>query len=156
MSRKLIPSKWSSLAPSDQIVILKKDPGVDADKYECKVVSVGDRTVRVRTSAGDTISISHEGIVKGGGKAELLGKYITVSVPPSWTQMGVMDMMANGWRLIRVDRWTGLRKWGMDEGRVSTRTVGSMVDGGWIRLTGKDRWVLTELGEKELEKADFC
>jgi len=156
MSRKLIPSKWASLAISDQIVILKKDPGVDADKYECKVVSVGDQFVRVGTSYGDTITISHEGIVKGGGKSELLGKYITVSVPPSWTQMEVMDMMANGWRLIRVDRWTGLRKWEMDERRVSTRTVGSMVDGGWIRLAGKDRWELTELGEKELEKADFC
>ena len=156
MSRKLIPSTWSSLAPSDQIVILKKDPGVDADKYECKVVSVGDRMVRVRTNFGDTISISHEGIVKGGGKAELLGKYITVSVPPSWTQMEVMDMMANGWRLIRVDGWTGLRKWGMEERGVSARTVGSMVNGGWIRLAGKDRWELTDLGERELDKAGFC
>lgn len=156
MSRKLIPSNWSSLAISNQIVILKKDPGVDADRYECKVVSVGDQFVRVRTNYGDTVSISHEGIVKGGGKAELLGKYITVSVPPSWTQMEVMDMMANGWRLIRVDRWTGLRKWGMEGRRVSVRTVRAMVNGGWIKLAGKDRWELTELGEKELDRADFC
>lgn len=156
MSRKLIPSTWSSLAPSDQIVILKKDPGVDADKYECKVVSVGDRMVRVRTNFGDTISISHEGIVKGGGRAELLGKYITVSVPPSWTQMGVMDMMANGWRLVVVRGWTGLRKWGFEERRVSVRTVSAMVDGGWIRLDGKDKWKLTEIGEKELDRAGFC
>ena len=156
MSRKLIPAKWSSLAPSDQIVILKKDPGVDADRYECKVVSVLEQGVRVRTNYGDTISISNEGIVKGGGKAELMGKYISVSVPPSWTQVEVLDMMSDGWRLIRVNGWTGLRKWEMEERTVSSRTVRAMVNGGWIKLDVKDRWELTELGERELDGAGFC
>lgn len=161
--KKLTITDWIDLMAGDTIRICYGGGRNVVCVGDYKVTNVnGLRSVRI-SGYGCVYNIGMNGSVLGRrGECEsgrswisLVGKYVDVAEVvkgPSWCMIEVMDMMTDGWRLVKVKgRWM-LRR-GSGE-LVKERTIRGPVISGLIKrgliLLEDGKWKLTEKGEDEL------